>query len=386
MVPAAPRRDDPVRGEPAEEVPGHLPVRLRDPTDWQRALAELRERVPVLDRPGRADLPGRQPAHQAVRVLGVGDRRDQARSTPTRSSWPRRSPARRSCYRLAKVGFTQSYTYFPWRNTKAELTEYLTELTQRPVARVLPAEPLAEHAGHPARVPPVRRAARVRRPARPRGDARPELRASTVRRSSSAIADAAGAGQRGVPRLREVRDPALGPRPGRHPRPADRAGQPDPPREPGAPGRTTPALPRVDNEQLIAYSQGDARPVEQVAGGRQPRPAPRRSRGSLELPLDEIGLDPSQPFQVHDLLTDARYLWHGRAQLRRASTQRGSPRTSSPAPQGANRARLRLLPLTAMDRPTQFAQQLAAHAESGDALWFQDAVIYELRAAREGPQ
>ena len=33
--------------------------------------------------------------------------------------------------RLAKVGFTQSYTYFTWRNTKQELTEYLTELTQR---------------------------------------------------------------------------------------------------------------------------------------------------------------------------------------------------------------------------------------------------------------
>ena len=32
--------------------------------------------------------------------------------------------------RLAKVGFTQSYSYFTWRNTKAELTEYLTELTQ----------------------------------------------------------------------------------------------------------------------------------------------------------------------------------------------------------------------------------------------------------------
>jgi starch synthase (maltosyl-transferring) len=30
--------------------------------------------------------------------------------------------------RLAKVGFTQSYTYFTWRNTKEELTEYLTEL------------------------------------------------------------------------------------------------------------------------------------------------------------------------------------------------------------------------------------------------------------------
>src|SRR5690606_3504477 len=32
--------------------------------------------------------------------------------------------------RLAKLGFTQSYSYFTWRNTKTELTEYLTELWQ----------------------------------------------------------------------------------------------------------------------------------------------------------------------------------------------------------------------------------------------------------------
>ncbi len=31
--------------------------------------------------------------------------------------------------RLGKAGFTQSYSYFTWRNTKPELTEYLTELT-----------------------------------------------------------------------------------------------------------------------------------------------------------------------------------------------------------------------------------------------------------------
>ena len=30
---------------------------------------------------------------------------------------------------LAKIGFDQSYTYFTWRNSKAELIEYLTELT-----------------------------------------------------------------------------------------------------------------------------------------------------------------------------------------------------------------------------------------------------------------
>ncbi|MEO8125917.1 MAG: alpha-1,4-glucan--maltose-1-phosphate maltosyltransferase [Bryobacteraceae bacterium] len=32
--------------------------------------------------------------------------------------------------RLAKIGFTQSYTYFTWRNTKKELTEYFQELTK----------------------------------------------------------------------------------------------------------------------------------------------------------------------------------------------------------------------------------------------------------------
>lgn len=34
-------------------------------------------------------------------------------------------------YRLAKIGFSQSYTYFTWRETKDEITDYLTEL-QRP--------------------------------------------------------------------------------------------------------------------------------------------------------------------------------------------------------------------------------------------------------------
>ncbi|BBD80326.1 maltotransferase domain-containing protein [Aerosticca soli] len=36
-------------------------------------------------------------------------------------------------YRLAKLGFSQSYTYFIWRHTKQEFTDYLTELTSAPV-------------------------------------------------------------------------------------------------------------------------------------------------------------------------------------------------------------------------------------------------------------
>lgn len=37
-------------------------------------------------------------------------------------------------YALAKRGFTQSYTYFTWRNTKAELEAYLEEITRPPVS------------------------------------------------------------------------------------------------------------------------------------------------------------------------------------------------------------------------------------------------------------
>ena len=37
-------------------------------------------------------------------------------------------------YSLAKAGFTQSYTYFTWRTTKAELQTYLEEITRPPVS------------------------------------------------------------------------------------------------------------------------------------------------------------------------------------------------------------------------------------------------------------
>jgi starch synthase (maltosyl-transferring) len=61
---------------------------------------------------------------------------------------------------LAKVGFTQSYTYFTWRNFKQELTDYFTELTQGDMAEyfrgnlfantpdILP--PILQHGGRPA--------------------------------------------------------------------------------------------------------------------------------------------------------------------------------------------------------------------------------------------
>ena len=56
---------------------------------------------------------------------------------------------------LAKAGFTHSYTYFTWRNTKQELTEYFTELTQTECAEYMRPESLAEHPGHPPELTPT---------------------------------------------------------------------------------------------------------------------------------------------------------------------------------------------------------------------------------------
>ena len=93
VVPASARRHDQVRGEPAEEVSGHLPVRLRVATTGARSGTSC-ARDRVLDRARRPDLPRRQPAHQAVRVLGVGARRRPDAGIRTRSSSSRRSRGR----------------------------------------------------------------------------------------------------------------------------------------------------------------------------------------------------------------------------------------------------------------------------------------------------
>ena len=117
----------------------------------------------------------------------------------------------RIMYKLAKLGFTQSYTYFTWRNSKQELTEYFTELSQHGSREYFrpnfwPNTPdilheTLQHGGRPAFI--VRAGAR--------GDAGGELRhlRPGVR---AAGAHAARAGQRGVPELREVREQEMGPR------------------------------------------------------------------------------------------------------------------------------------------------------------------------------
>ncbi len=48
-------------------------------------------------------------------------------------------------HRLAKLGFTQSYTYFTWRNTRAGADRLLHRTDARSRARLFPSQLLAEH-------------------------------------------------------------------------------------------------------------------------------------------------------------------------------------------------------------------------------------------------
>ena len=62
--------------------------------DWQGLWTALADVIRFWIDAGVTIVPRRQPAHQGVRLLGVGDRRRSAASTPRRSSSPRRSPGR----------------------------------------------------------------------------------------------------------------------------------------------------------------------------------------------------------------------------------------------------------------------------------------------------
>ena len=95
VVSPSSRRNDQVRREPAQEVPGHLSVRLRDAKRGRRCGEELKSIVQFWIGTGRSDLPRRQPAYQAVPVLGMADPARSGPSIRTPSSSPKRLRVRR---------------------------------------------------------------------------------------------------------------------------------------------------------------------------------------------------------------------------------------------------------------------------------------------------
>jgi len=212
-------------------------------------------------------------------------------------------------YRLAKLGFTQSYTYFPWRNSKDELTEFLTELTHTPVREFFgpalwPNTPdilteYLQYGGRPAFVSRLVLAATLGTSYGIYGPAFEQCLNTPLFSGSEEYMDS---------EKYEIR-----------PWDADRGsslagliGQLNRIRREHAAFRTNENLQfhTVDNDQLIAYSKSTKDLTSQVLVVVNLDPHHRQS-GFVELPLEEMKIDPQQPYQVHDLLTDARYLWHG---------------------------------------------------------------------------
>jgi len=212
-------------------------------------------------------------------------------------------------YQLAKLGFSQSYTYFTWRNVKWELTEYFTELTQTDVREFFrfslwPNTPdiLSDYlrdGGRPAFMTRLVLAATLganygiygpayelcehRRKDRESEEyldsEKYELKQWDIK-SPSSLKDF-------IARVNRIR-------------------------------RQNPALHNdlslrfhsVDNDQLICYSKRteNLASVIVVVVNLDCR---YKQSGWIDLSLDELGIDHDQPYEVHDLLADATYQWQG---------------------------------------------------------------------------
>ena len=212
-------------------------------------------------------------------------------------------------YRLAKLGFTQSYTYFTWRTTKAELIEYVTELTTTEVKEFFqpnfwPNTPdiLAmqlQDGGRPGFIARLILAAMlgtsygVYGPAFEMAENQPiapgseeylnsekyEIRSWDLHRMDT-LAEV-------MARVNLIR--------------RDNA---------ALQGRAVPMFQPVDNAQLIAWTKAtdDLSNVILVVVNLDPRFA---QSGWIDLPLAALGLPADGPYQVEDLLTGMKFTWAG---------------------------------------------------------------------------
>ena len=213
-------------------------------------------------------------------------------------------------HRLAKLGFSQSYTYFTWRNSKQELTDYFTELGSGPGRQyyrpnVWPNTPDILHETLQSGSRPVF-AARLILAAtlaanygiygptyellesEPREPGSEEYRDSEkyqLRHWRIASSDSLWSL---IARMNRIRR-------------ENAALQSD---------RSLHFCP-IDNDQLIAYLKVDAESGNSILTVVNLDPHQPQS-GWVDLDVSALHLDAEQPYQVHDLLSGQRYIWRGR--------------------------------------------------------------------------
>jgi starch synthase (maltosyl-transferring) len=212
-------------------------------------------------------------------------------------------------HRLAKLGFSQSYTYFTWRNTKAELVEYFTELAHSPSREyfrpnVWPNTPDILHeylqrGGRPAFAVRLILAATLaasygiygpafelaEHTAREPGSE--EYRDSEKYELRSWDIESARSLRPLIARMNAIRR-------------ANRALQQD----------ARLAFYPTDNDQILCYAKSteDRSNVILTVVNIDPR---YPQSGWVNLDLHGLGLPHDQPYEVHDLLSDARFRWQG---------------------------------------------------------------------------
>ena len=213
-------------------------------------------------------------------------------------------------HRLAKLGFSQSYTYFTWRNTKQELTDYFTDLSQgagrqyyrpnvwpntpdilpetlqsglRPIyaARLILASTLCANYGIYGPTYELMEST----PREPGGEEyrdseKYQLRHWTLQQPDSLWSL--------IARMNRIRreNTALQADTGLH-------------------------FCKIENDQLIAYLKVDAASSNVILTVVNLDPHHPQS-GWVDLDVAALKIDPDQPYQVHDLLSDQRYIWRGR--------------------------------------------------------------------------
>lgn len=211
-------------------------------------------------------------------------------------------------YYLAKLGFTQSYTYFTWRNTKREFIEYITELVQTDVREYFrpnfwPNTPdiLPEHlqyGGRPAFMIRLILAATLSSNYGIFGPAFELCVSEAIHGKEEYLNsekyevkhwewDRPGNLKDFIAQVNRVRkeNPAL---------------------------QTTENVQfyEVDNEYLIAYGKAteDFSNILLVVVNLDPY---HNQSGWVRVPISKFGIDADQPYLVHDLLSDGKYIWHG---------------------------------------------------------------------------
>lgn len=212
-------------------------------------------------------------------------------------------------YNLAKLGFSQSYTYFTWRNTKSELTQYFKELTETDVREYFrpnlwPNTPdiLSEHlqfGGRPGFMMRLVLAATLGASygiygpafelleALPREPGSEEYLDSEKYEIKQWDRDRADSLKEFIARVNRIRreNPALQ---------SDRSLR----------------FHETDNEQIICYTKQSEDLDDVIAAVVNLDPHHVQS-GWVKIPVERLELDAQDSYQAHDLLTGARFLWQG---------------------------------------------------------------------------